>query len=220
MPEPTVVMLPGMGADARVYKKLRREFGQLVVPEWLPPRRGETLVAYAKRTAGSLPERPMVVGGMSFGGMVAIEMARVLPGVDCVLIGSVTGPEHLPLRVRAAVAIGRVVPVTGFALGQKLARALRALAGRLLSPNSRALLDQFASADPVFLRWAILALASWRPTTESGPLRVHQLHGSRDQVLPASCAAGSEVVPGGGHVLTLTHPEEVASFLRSIVAPS
>ena len=44
---------------------------------------------------------------------------------------------------------------------------------------------------------------------------VVHLHGDRDRVLPASLTRPDVLVPGGGHVLPLTHPETVNEFLRS-----
>ena len=46
-----LILLPGLGADRRLLEPQRREFPQLVVPPWIPPRTDESLPDYAARMA-------------------------------------------------------------------------------------------------------------------------------------------------------------------------
>ncbi len=72
-----LILLPGLAASREVFEPQRKRFPSLIVPEWPKPDRGETLSQYAERFAASLvPEGPCVLGGLSFGGMLAQEMAR------------------------------------------------------------------------------------------------------------------------------------------------
>ena len=43
---------------------------------------------------------------------------------------------------------------------------------------------------------------------------VYHIHGGRDRTLPVGNCRPDVVVPGGGHLLPFTHPEEVNAFLR------
>src|ERR1700722_13749272 len=74
--DPPIIMLPGMAADDRLFRHLRPSLPGLVTPAWIEPRRREPLPAYAGRLARCIdPGVPCFVGGASFGGMVALEMA-------------------------------------------------------------------------------------------------------------------------------------------------
>ena len=76
---PRLVLLPGMGADERMFEEQRAAFPGLIVPPWLPARKRESLRDYAARMAETIRvERPFYLGGVSMGGMVALEMARYL----------------------------------------------------------------------------------------------------------------------------------------------
>jgi pimeloyl-ACP methyl ester carboxylesterase len=58
---------------------------------------------------------------------------------------------------------------------------------------------------------------SWERPAEL-PVPIHQIHGARDRVLPASPTRADVIVPGAGHVLSLTHAEDVNRFLRERMA--
>ncbi len=42
------------------------------------------------------------------------------------------------------------------------------------------------------------------------------IHGNRDFVLPAALTTPDSVVRGGGHIVTLTHPQEVNEYLTRV----
>jgi len=87
----------------------------------------------------------------------------------------------------------------------------------LLTSEQKELFWSMASRTPSsFLKWGIEAILSWRPTPAAVP--VHQIHGSHDRLIPRSRVSPSKVVSGGGYLLTLTHPQEVTSFLVETVS--
>ena len=59
-----------------------------------------------------------------------------------------------------------------------------------------------------------MALLRWKPHQDSLAIPVRQIHGDRDHVLPHTLTTPDRLVRGGGHVLPMTHPEEVNEFLR------
>ena len=139
-PDP-LILLSGMGADERVFAPQMRELPQLRVLRWLSPQSpDEPLESYAARMARHIdPNRPCYVGGASFGGFVALEMARHLPTRGCFLIGSVRSPREFPRRItmlrgtRRALAhvpyeiLCRAVGVGVIALGQCSTPATRSV---------------------------------------------------------------------------------------------
>ncbi|HEX4606599.1 MAG TPA: alpha/beta hydrolase [Urbifossiella sp.] len=97
-----IILLSGMAADERLFAAQVAAFPTLRVQPWVAPLPGESLRAYAARLAPVVdPGRPCLVGGASFGGVVALELAPHLPALGCVLIGSIRSPTGLPRRWRA-----------------------------------------------------------------------------------------------------------------------
>ena len=96
-----IILLSGMAADERLFESQLAAFPELRVQPWIQPIPGESLRAYAARLVPLVnPGRPCIVGGASFGGVVALELAAHLPALACVLIGSIRSPAGLPRRWR------------------------------------------------------------------------------------------------------------------------
>ncbi len=94
-------MLPGLGADARLFMAQGDAFPNLRVPAWLPPQRNEDLASYGQRMAEALgEEEPFYLGGASFGGMIALEMASRLSPLGIFLIGSCASARSIPTYAR------------------------------------------------------------------------------------------------------------------------
>ena len=207
----SLILLPGMGADARMFAPLRAMLPQLVTPDWIEPARHESLVSYARRLARVVdPGRPCFVGGASFGGVVALEMAAVLNVRACFLIGSVRSSHARPWR------LGLLRPVTPFiGVLPYLSPTLVTVLGHWLRPATRGVLMQLADTDARFLRWAAGAILTWTPSPETAHVRVCHIHGERDLVFPSRLAQADELVMGAGHLVSITHPAAVAEFLRT-----
>ena len=208
--DPPLILFSGMGADERVFTPQARAFPNLTVPAWIAPLRNESLPDNAQRFATRIdPKRPCFIGGASFGGMVALEVARHLPRVlGCFLIGSVRSPRELPRHLRALRPVSRFAPHLAFACLPLTARAA-------LSTSDNPMLRQAADADPAFLRWACRAVLTWEPAPHVPSFPIHQIHGDRDPILPSRRTRPDVVVPGACHVLTLSHPQAVNDFIRA-----
>ena len=210
-----MIMLPGMAADERLFEPQRRAFPGLFVPPWIEPEPREPLDCYARRMASQIDPRGLVlIGGVSFGGIVALEMAHYLGLADCVLISSVRSPSEMPWRLRllrplACVGPTRLSATAGWAaqwLAPLMPRATTRRLGRLAVPQSS------------FLRWACWAALRWQPTPEALRVRVHQIHGSADRTFRLWYTHPDQIVRGGGHMLTLTHPLDVNGFIARVQA--
>jgi pimeloyl-ACP methyl ester carboxylesterase len=214
-----MILLPGLGADARLFERQREAFPQLQVPAWIPPRKNESLPGYAARMAERIspsPNVPLILGGVSFGGMLACEMARHLKPSAVVLIASCRARESLRPCHRSLRRLLPLFPAWGWNIAKPLAGpALRLIGG--LSPSERELLaTMFKETDSRFMHWTVQAILSWHPAPLDG-VPVFHIHGTRDRMIPARCVQPDALVPGGGHMINLTHAEEVNAFLGQII---
>ena len=213
-----LILLPGLGADKRQWQPQRTEFPELVVPAWLTPQRREPLAEYAARMAETIePVSPLVLGGSSFGGMVAYEMARHLDAVAVVLIGSCRSRWGIRASLRFFRRLGAVVPAPVF----RLAKVVSPLVvGRFtgLPPQVRRLcVEMFQDADSRLMSWACSAIPDWTPAPlEKVP--VYQIHGEKDRIIPLAGVDADEIVPDAGHLINLTHPEQVNAMIRTAMA--
>ena len=67
-------------------------------------------------------------------------------------------------------------------------------------------------------RWAAAAVLTWRLSKDAERVPMYQIHGDRDTTFPIRYTKAELVIKGGGHVLPLTHSNEIAERLRQIAA--
>lgn len=213
---PSLILFSGLSADHQVLALQKLAWPQLVVPKWLVPEPNESLSDYCRRFAMQLdPQQPVVLGGVSFGGIVALEMARHVRPECVVLIGSVRTPDELPWRIRMFRPFRHLVHWIPIRLLQWL--AVWAAKGTVRIQTVGEVARQFRDADPRVMRWSLWAILSWRKPPEV-PSPVYQIHGARDFVFPVSLTHPDRVVPTGGHLICITHAEEVNEFLGECLA--
>ena len=89
MAKPKIYLLPGMGADARLYNHLKLETVDLRLINWKIPPKDAGLKDYARLMLEEVddPENAFL-GGTSMGGIVAREMAEIVNPRSLILISS------------------------------------------------------------------------------------------------------------------------------------
>lgn len=210
---PRLILIPGLGADFRMFGPQRAAIPNLETPAWIPHIARESLRAYAGRLARSLDIRePVVLGGVSMGGMMAMEIARVAPARCVILIASSRNPSAANPLLRFSERAIRLVPSMVLDRGRALAPLFLGLGGNL-SSDERRLSVAMARELPIdFLRWAARAVVEWEGCADPG-VPVHHIHGDHDWVFPVRKVKPDRIVPGGVHVLNLSHPHEVNAFV-------
>jgi pimeloyl-ACP methyl ester carboxylesterase len=210
-----LILLPGLGADYRLLEPQRAAFPQMVVPPWIPPGKNESLPSYAARMAETIArsyESPLILGGVSFGGMLAYEMARIVKPDAVVLIASCRTPESLrPLHVRARRLLP-LVPVQAWSVAKLLSGPMMRVMHRRPTDKRDMLIRMFKEADSRFMHWVLQAILNWQPAPLADAT-VFQIHGSRDPMIPARRVKPDRLIPGGGHLINISHADEVNSFI-------
>lgn len=216
-----LILLSGLAAGPSVFLPQSVALNQLYVPDWPEPQPGDTLDTYAARIAEGLSKAgfdgPCIIGGASFGGMLAQFVAKRVDARAIVLIGSVRGPEELPMHVKAARILAPLVCLLPVRVAQWICRPLISQPVRKAAPFLSGLARQFVQCDASVFQWSLAALLRWRVRPEPS-CRVYHIHGGRDRVLPCRLTTPSETIDHGGHLITLTHPIEVNAFLRNVIA--
>ena len=212
---PRLILLPGLGADETLFDPQRAAFPLLEVPAWLPHESGESLPNYARRMAATItPSERYCLGGASFGGMVACEMVQHLtpPPRALLLIASGRSGDCIAPHLRYFVKFATFLPERSFNAGQGLTPLFMQKFGRL-TPEQRAWFGaMLAAVEAPFIRWGIAAITDWTGC-DLGSLPVHHIHGNDDELIPCTRVKPDVVIAGGGHLINVTHAEEVNAFI-------
>lgn len=214
-----LLLLSGLGADGRLFRELGCPGLDLIMPDHREPESGESLPDYAKRVAerGGVTS-DMAVGGASFGGFVAAEIAAQRPCAGLVLIGSALSPLGIHPLLTVVEKVARGVSDGALRQAFRIDPRLVSLVGPLSPPHRELLLDMFKTCPVTLLRRGADMVFRWKGVAD---LRcpVHRIHGAKDRIIRAERREVDAWIEDGGHLPTLTHPEEVSRFLvRRILA--
>ena len=215
-----LVLLPGLGADARMFEGQRVVVSNLEVPEWIEPHRRESLAGYAQRMAETIqPGGRLFLGGSSFGGMVALEMARHIEIEGVILIGSCAHPRELRRLIRWSARVSGRMPKAC----NSVLRLLMPCVLNGMKPGGvaqRKLLAEMSRGVSIpFIRWGTYAMVNWTGA-ENIDAPIFRVHGSHDHVIPVGGIEPTHVVQGAGHVPSMSHSDSLNRFLDSILHPA
>lgn len=197
-----VVLLPGLGCDARLHGEIAALSPGVVSAGYFDHRGCADLADYAERVIAHLGiTADDVIGGSSLGGMVASEIHRRLGCRGLVLIGSCDDPRFIQPILRKLTWLGERM---SFAAGLKFLGPLG---------NVSLLMDMIHHCDPEFIRWACGAVGRWQGA-RAAPGTAWRIHGGLDPVIVALGQKADQLIPSGGHIIALSHPALVAAFIR------
>lgn len=209
-----VYLIPGQGADERLFNDLRLENCEMIILDFLIPEKNELLPRYAKRMAGQIDTtKPFSLIGVSMGGMIAIEMSKFLDPEKVVIISSAKGRDELPARYRfmSHVPLYKIFP-------GKLLKHLANIARPLVEPESRkntavfkAMID---AKDPKFMERSIHMIVNWE--NSDVPSNLVHIHGTKDRTLPVRNIKDAVQVKDGGHMVTLARAREISAILNGV----
>ena len=210
-----IYCISGLGADRRVFTKLIFKGYQPVHINWLTPHKKESLADYAKRLAAEIEdERPILIG-LSFGGIVATEIAKQIATEKVILISSAKERAEIPWYFR----MFRWFPIHLLIPFKSLLWAVYWLINWFFSLETvaeRKLLRAIlVDTDAVFLKWAIDRVVRWQNQTI--PDSIYHVHGTSDRIFPLSFVEADVTVQKGGHFMIMNCAERVSNLIDKII---
>ena len=167
-----IYAISGLGADERVFKYLKLK-NELVPINWIEPIKNESITDYSRRlsTKINLPEKFCLLG-VSFGGLIATEISKILNPELTILISSAEIKTELPFiyRLFGKTKIINIIPT-------KLFNPPRFLASYLFRTKEKELLNKILDdTDLKFTKWAVRQLINWKNNTRINNLLKIKFH--------------------------------------------
>lgn len=209
MATPMIYLIPGLGADARMYEPQMRILERYEVLEHQKPLPGETLRAYAQRLAARInTAEPFILIGTSLGGILSMELSRIVQPDKVILISSVKHRGELPLWIRIMKYLKLHKLLSGKRFIDFSKSNIRMLITKRDTRVAQLLMAMHEDADPDFVEWAIHEVIYWDGSADHRPDVVH-IHGTRDRLFPFSNIKNAIAISGGSHVMGCTQPADV-----------
>jgi len=211
-----VYFLSGLGADKTVFQLLDLSFCEPVFIDWIGPRYNETLQQYALRIKEQYIPGDAIIVGLSFGGMLATEIAKCYPKTPVIIISSSKTKKEIPGLYR----FGKYFPVYKWLPGglQKFFMrnyenqfGVRSKKGKEIYQNV------IKNANVSFNKWAVYALIHWENMV--APPNITHIHGTADRILPYKIVTCNYTIENGGHLIVMENAKEVSAILKKLIAP-
>ncbi len=206
-----IYCISGLGADHRLFGKLSIPGYELVPMPWLPFDTNDDMVSYASKMATLIDDKAAVIIGLSFGGMLATEIAKTHPDYKAFLVSSAKQTSEIKIHggavskwlIRSMIVPPSLLNIPSFT-------TLRYL-GAITKEEKTLLSMLIRDSDGKFMKWALKAVASWQ--NEIIPSNVVQIHGTADKTIPSAGVHPDFWIEGGSHIMIYNRAEEVGKII-------
>lgn len=210
----SIYIFSGLGADERVFTKLDFSGFDVTFISWITPFANETIENYALRLTEQIKTNRPILIGLSFGGMMATEVAKLINTEILIVIASAKTQQEIPFYYRFAgmLKLHRLIPTVAL-------KTPNFFSNWLFGTNNKEDKEMLASimldTNEAFLTWAIDKIVNWKNDTVHKNLK--HIHGTADRILPYCLVKSDIKVNGGGHLMTLNKAEELTEVIRNLL---
>lgn len=209
--------ISGLGADERVFMKLRIHNAELVHIPWPEYDKHDELACYAQKVSSLIPEENPIVMGVSLGGMIGVEISKIRKLKKLIVISSAKTKAEMP-------------PYDGWFGKLMKSNILPPFVYKI--PNS-IMYDKFGAesdeditilsailkdSDGGFMKWAMRAIALWENNIVVQPV-VH-IHGRKDKMIFPENIQADYWIEDGGHMMVYNRAEAISKIIEKEIENS
>jgi len=201
--------ISGLGADKRVFEHLTLEC-TLIPIEWIEPLKNETIENYSIRFSKSInEEEDFGIMGVSFGGLVTVEISKRLNPKLTILISSVETKKELRkiYRIVGKTKLLKIIP-------EVLFDPPRIIANWIFGAKKKELLNQILDdTDLKFAKWAVNELTNWKNNEKlSNPIL--KIGGTNDKLIPPKKDTNQRLIDKGEHFMIVDRANEISQIIN------
>ena len=208
-------VLPGLGADYRIYQNIDLQGYDVVNVEWMEPEKLDTLSTYAQKLIDKYHIRPhSILIGNSLGGMLSIEIAKKVEIDKVILISSIKTFHEAPW----GFTLYRYIPLS-YKIIKKLIGSVRYIIklifGDMSQENQELFISMLQNTSPTFIQWANKAVLKW--DNQIIPKNVYHIHGDKDHIFPYRKIKNATIIKDGSHIMIFDRAKEINTWLKGIL---
>jgi len=211
-----IFLIPGLGADYRVYQNIDLFGYEVTNIIWLEPDKTDTLASYAQKLIDHYQIRSGdIVIGNSLGGMLAIEVAKKIHPGKTILISSIKTIDEAPATHKwyRRIPLYKLLPARLYTSAGFLVRFVM---GKVSKKHRDLFIDMLRKTPPKFAKWAVGAILDW--DNQTIPENVYHIHGDNDMVFPYKRIRNATIIKGGTHLMVMNKPKEINAWLKNTLA--
>lgn len=209
--------MPGMAASCDIFENIKLDDSKFKLHfiDWLEPHEKESLQEYSKRIAEQISlENPILIG-VSFGGIIVQELAKIIKVEKVIIISSVKDPSEFPVRIQWAKKwkLYRFFPTSHITLIENITKKI------VSSKKIHQRIDMYhrylSIRSTNYLDWAFKNVILWE---NKNPVEnVYHLHGTKDHIFPAKRIKNAAFLENGTHVMVLVNARWINKKILEIL---
>jgi hypothetical protein len=206
-----IYCISGLGADEKVFTNLKVNGHELKYLSWLRPEKKESISHYAERMSDPIIHGKPVLLGVSFGGMVGIEIAKQMQLGKLVIISSIKSTGELPgwMKLVGSFGLHKILPTRSYKLTERIDNDRLGVSTKEEKEMVRAYRQK---VDPVYFNWAIHQVVNWKNDWQPDDL-IH-IHGDKDKIFPIKKIRSTHIVKEGTHMMIYNRAKEIGNFIE------
>ena len=208
-------MIPGMGADTRIYNNIDLLDNDVIPVNWIIPDINDTLTSYAQKLILQyhISNNSILIGN-SLGGMIAIEIANMVPISKVILISSIKTINEAPwyFKLFRNIPVYKMLPNGLMNTGGVF---IKPVFGNMKPDDLWLFKDMLKKSSPVFVKWAMGAVLKWNNQTI--PPNVYHIIGDKDRVFNYKLIKDAIIIKGGTHIMVFDMAKQINKLLKTIL---
>jgi len=212
----TIYFIPGVGANDKIFQNLELPGYEVVHLKWPKHKKDEHIDTYVKKLLPQIKKDTLPIFiGMSFGGIVAIELAKLVKPFKIIIISSIKTYHERPLKFLflSSLKFHRLVPGK---LVLEFRFWLNWLLGKLTRQDFELIESMIAEANIEFNEWAVDQVIHWK--NEEIPDNLTHIHGTRDRIFPDFYIKDAYWIKGGSHFMIVNRAKEISKIINKELA--
>ena len=209
--------ISGLGADEKAFSKLG-DFGtNKIFIEWLRNHDNESLHSYCQRLIDqyNIQQGDLLVG-LSFGGLIAQQIAEIV-GIDkVILISSFRTKDDLKMVFNKALAY-RLHKLIPNAKSDLVANLVANFLNSGTSSSRSIIQEMVKSTDMILMNWSIEKIYQQDHELAPGIAKIN-LIGTKDRIVKRWHSESTHLIEGGSHFMVYEQAEAVSNIIRNFIA--
>ena len=209
-------MMPGLAASSMVFENIKLDSKKYSLHriDWIQPKKNESIKTYCVRLSKKIKHKNPVLLGVSFGGIIAQELDKIIKAKKLIIVSSVKSHKEYPIlykiardyQLNNALPFGMFDNFIKFSLKLNINKLYKRidLAERYLTERNE-----------IYLEWAVWSLLNWKQE-KYRPDLIH-IHGDKDKVFPIENISKCIKIKGGRHEMIILKAKWFNENLPSLI---
>ena len=158
-------------------------------------------------------DKPILMG-LSFGGMLCIEIAKQIPVEKIIIISSIKSSLELPqwMKTIAWLKLNKILPVGSSKLTEPIQNRFLGIS---TEEEKNIVAISRKNANRKYVKWAVDQALNWKNDWQ--PPEIYHIHGDNDNMFPIKKIKADFTLKNAGHFMIMNRAAEVSTYINSIL---